>query len=268
MAVGTSTGHVLLYDLRSSGPLLTRDHRYGAFAFESARAFLHDDERSVCAGLPIRDLKFHARSRKVISTDSKIIKIWDKSTVRLSLLFEKTESWILMVSQGDAFTSIEPTKDINDVCVVQDSGLLFAAGELLDRRPPRRLRITILCRCANRRAAPDHDVLHSAAGPGAEMVQLPRLAHRGARGENRADALRRFQIRHPVRACFALGAVLDILLCREQLESWGATHLIGTDMLKAYMHGFFMDHKMYAKLKVASFWHLCAPSLIMRSIDS
>lgn len=66
LAVGSSTGHVLMYDLRSSRPLLVKDHRYG-------RA--------------IADLKFHERSGKVLSTDSKLIKIWDRITVWPLLLF-------------------------------------------------------------------------------------------------------------------------------------------------------------------------------------
>jgi ribosome biogenesis protein ENP2 len=60
MAVGTSTGHVLLYDLRSSTPIMWKDHRYG---------------------LPIIDIKFHNASKKFISSDSKIIKLWDRNTV-------------------------------------------------------------------------------------------------------------------------------------------------------------------------------------------
>ena len=61
MGVGMSTGQVLLYDLRSPAPRLIKDHKYQQ---------------------PVRDLKFHAASRKVISADTKIIKIWDKETVR------------------------------------------------------------------------------------------------------------------------------------------------------------------------------------------
>jgi hypothetical protein len=36
---------------------------------------------------------------------------------------------------------------------------------------------------------------------------------------------------------------------REELEDWGVANLIGTNMLKAYMHGFFMDMKLYVTLK-------------------
>ncbi len=58
MGVGLSSGHALLYDLRMSAPVLTKDHRYG---------------------LPITNLKFHATGN-VVTADRKIIKIWDKKT--------------------------------------------------------------------------------------------------------------------------------------------------------------------------------------------
>lgn len=51
---------VLLYDLRSSQPLLVKDHLYN---------------------LPINSLNFHNQLDLVVSSDSKIIKIWNKDTV-------------------------------------------------------------------------------------------------------------------------------------------------------------------------------------------
>jgi len=36
---------------------------------------------------------------------------------------------------------------------------------------------------------------------------------------------------------------------REELEKLGMTHFIGTNLLRAYMHGFFIDSKLYAKAK-------------------
>ncbi|MEQ2187747.1 hypothetical protein GOODEAATRI_007746, partial [Goodea atripinnis] len=59
MAVGTSTGQVLLYDLRSSQPLLVKDHFYN---------------------LPIKSLIFHDQLDLIVSADSKIIKIWSKDS--------------------------------------------------------------------------------------------------------------------------------------------------------------------------------------------
>jgi len=75
LAVGTSGGLVALFDLRSSRPLLVKDHMYGE---------------------KIVDVHFHTSSavgggsaRRVISADTKIVKVWDATS-------------------GDAYTSIEP----------------------------------------------------------------------------------------------------------------------------------------------------------------
>lgn len=57
LAVGTDSGVILLYDIRSSTPLLVKDHQYE---------------------LPIKDIKF--KENFCISTDEKICKIWDKNT--------------------------------------------------------------------------------------------------------------------------------------------------------------------------------------------
>jgi hypothetical protein len=60
LGVGTATGQVLLYDIRSSRPFQVKDHMYG---------------------LPILDLDFHEALDLVLSMDSSVIKIWEKQTV-------------------------------------------------------------------------------------------------------------------------------------------------------------------------------------------
>ena len=52
LAVGLSSGHVAIYDIRRSSPLRVKDHNFG---------------------LPIVDLKFHGNDH-VVSADKKIIK--------------------------------------------------------------------------------------------------------------------------------------------------------------------------------------------------
>ena len=56
---------MLLYDLRSSRPLLVKDHFYN---------------------LPIKSLNFHGPLDLVVSADSKIIKMWNKDTVSLGFM--------------------------------------------------------------------------------------------------------------------------------------------------------------------------------------
>lgn len=60
MGVGTASGHVLLYDIRSSQPLLIKDHMNG---------------------LPINNVVFHNTTDHVYSMDSSVLKIWMASSV-------------------------------------------------------------------------------------------------------------------------------------------------------------------------------------------
>lgn len=78
MAVGTSSGHVLMYDIRSARPELTKDHNNG---------------------LPIKTVTHHPESGNVISADPKGIKIWDEHT-------------------GENYTTLEASADINQVSSV------------------------------------------------------------------------------------------------------------------------------------------------------
>lgn len=62
MGVGTSTGHVLIYDIRSSKPLLVKDHMNE---------------------LAIKKIDFHKHMNYVYSMDSSVVKIWDKNSVSM-----------------------------------------------------------------------------------------------------------------------------------------------------------------------------------------
>ncbi|GAU42504.1 hypothetical protein TSUD_101180 [Trifolium subterraneum] len=92
MAVGSSAGKVLIYDLRSSRPVRIEDHMYGS---------------------PILDIKWHHTLNferpMLITSDNHVVRIWDPAT-------------------GEGLTSIEPTTGaINDVCTFPGSGLILLA---------------------------------------------------------------------------------------------------------------------------------------------
>lgn len=61
LGVGTATGQVMLFDIRSSSPLLVKDH-YNS--------------------LPIKDVEFCPSENMVYSMDEKVVKIWNQDTVR------------------------------------------------------------------------------------------------------------------------------------------------------------------------------------------
>lgn len=57
--------------------------------------------------MPIQQVKFHAGSRKILTADKKIIKVYDRDS-------------------GKLFTNIEPKTAINDVELCSsDTGLVF-----------------------------------------------------------------------------------------------------------------------------------------------
>ncbi|KAF9173272.1 hypothetical protein BGX21_003343 [Mortierella sp. AD011] len=176
MAVGTSTGHVLMYDLRSSVPLFVKDHQYG---------------------FPIKSLTFHEGTQgedgrsKVVSADCKIIKIWDREN-------------------GNNFTSIEPTNDINDVCVVDDSGLIFVANEGIQMQ----------------------SYYIPSLGPAPKWCSF-------------LDNLTEELEENPVQNIYDDYKFVS----RKELASLGLDHLVGSAVLKPYMHGFFIDLRLYEKAK-------------------
>lgn len=170
LAVGTSTGQVLLYDLRSSHPLLVKDHYYG---------------------LPIKSLHFQDQLDLVISADSKIIKMWNKNN-------------------GKVFSSIEPQANINDVCLYPSSGMLFTANE----------------------------------DPKMNTFYIPALGP-APRWCSFLDNLTEELEENPESTVYD-----DYkFVTRKDLENLGLTHLIGSALLRAYMHGFFMDIRLYHKVK-------------------
>ncbi|XP_051579159.1 nucleolar protein 10 [Myxocyprinus asiaticus] len=170
MAVGTSTGQILIFDLRSSRPLLVKDHYYG---------------------LPIKALHFHDPLDLVLSTDSKIIKMWNRDN-------------------GKVFSSIEPQANINDVCLYPASGMLFTANE----------------------------------DPKMNTFYIPALGP-APRWCSFLDNLTEELEENPESTIYD---DYKFVTCKD-LENLGLTHLIGSALLRAYMHGFFMDIRLYHKVK-------------------
>uniref|UniRef100_A0A4W4F506 Nucleolar protein 10 n=1 Tax=Electrophorus electricus TaxID=8005 RepID=A0A4W4F506_ELEEL len=168
MAVGTTTGQVLLYDLRSSHPLLVKDHYYG---------------------LPIHSLHFHEQLDLVLSADSKIIKMWHRDN-------------------GKIFSSIEPPTNINDVCVCPVSSFFLTYP------------------------FPQSSLVPQALGPAPRWCSF-------------LDNLTEELEENPESTVYD-----DYkFVTRKDLETLGLTHLIGSPLLRAYMHGFFMDIRLYHKVK-------------------
>ncbi|CUS11013.1 unnamed protein product [Tuber aestivum] len=108
LAAGNSVGITTLYDIRSPNPLLSKDQGYG-FPIKTLK-FLHSPSSSNSNTRGVETAYETTSTPKVLSADKRIIKIWDQAS-------------------GKPWTSIEPSVDINDVCVVPSSGMLFTANE-------------------------------------------------------------------------------------------------------------------------------------------
>lgn len=111
MAVGTSTGHTLLYDLRMDKPYATKDQGFSlpikslSWPGDAPPAAHFSQTRSAVAPTEARDT--------VLSADAKGIKVWPKSDPTSNLV------------------SISPSAgtDLNDVHHLPGSGLVFGAVE-------------------------------------------------------------------------------------------------------------------------------------------
>ncbi|KAH8684435.1 WD repeat-containing protein-like protein [Tricladium varicosporioides] len=92
LVTGSSEGIVQIFDLRRPVPILRKDQGYG---------------------YPIKSLMHMTTSsqeKKILSADKRIIKLWDEE-------------------DGKAWTSVEPTVDINSVAWCKQSGMILTANE-------------------------------------------------------------------------------------------------------------------------------------------
>lgn len=177
LAVGLSTGHVLLYDMRNPTPYLVKDHQYG---------------------LPIKNLQWlpdiqgDSSKTKIASVDSKVIKIWN-------------------AKHGEHFTSIEPLNDLNDFWCIPGSGLMFCANEGIQMQ----------------------SFYIPSLGPAPKWCTF-------------LDNLTEEMEENPHQTVYD-----DYkFVTRKELTSLGVDHLIGSSVLRAYMHGFLMDLRLYEQTKL------------------
>ncbi|KAK4046537.1 Small ribosomal subunit biogenesis [Microbotryomycetes sp. JL201] len=181
LAVGTSTGHVLLYDLRANREYLTKDQGYG---------------------LPIKKVEWienpvvssgeaEAEGGYVASADERVVKIWGKET-------------------GTNLVSVNPPMPINDMHVYPSSGLVFLANE----------------------TSPMTAYYIPQLGPAPKWARF--LDNMTEEMENDQEELLYDDYK---------------FVDRQELAALNLDHLIGSNQLKPYMHGFFVDLRLYTKAR-------------------
>lgn len=178
-SVGTANGFVGLFDLRMAGAVSVRDQGNG---------------------MPIRSIRLHDDGAHVLSADTKSIKVWKRSG-------------------GDVLVAIEPDADVNHLCEIGSSGVLFAAVE-----------------------APKVKTFYvPALGTAPKWCAfLDNFTEELEGGRTiRTDANRLDEDEEVYENYKFVSA--------DELEGLGLNHLVGTDMLRAYMHGYFVHQKLYRR---------------------
>lgn len=214
-------------DVSSNGLNLcvgTSDGVCRVYDIRSSHPLAERDHRN---GLPIVDLKFASKSKTlnlpgradltVVSADTKTVKIWDVE----SHSRENRQASTRLVASIDAKLSDDEAKSekeqppgaINSIALYPESGLIFVAQD----NP----RIGVYFVTALGLAPKWCSFLDSLTE---ELEETPK-----------DHVYEDFQF-----------------VTREALQQLGAEHLIGTPLLRAYMHGYFMDGRLYQKLKVVS----------------
>ncbi|GAA6001588.1 hypothetical protein JCM10207_006741 [Rhodosporidiobolus poonsookiae] len=181
LAVGTSTGHVLLYDLRANRPYTTKDQGYG----------LPVKKVQWVESSPVTSADAEQEGGWVASTDEKVVKIWGKDT-------------------GNNLVAINPPMPINDLHIYPQTGLVFLANE----------------------TSPMTGYYVPQLGPAPKWCRfLDNMTEE--MGEDQETLL------------YDDYKFVD----RQEIEDLNLTHLIGTDTLKPYMHGYFVDLRLYTKAR-------------------
>jgi len=176
LGLGTHSGQTLVYDLRSPRPYLRKDQGYGL------------PMKKVC-WLESRD---GSESARILSADNKIIKIWS-------------------ASNGTPYTSIEPPLDVNDVCPIPDTGLIFVANE----------------------GTPMHTYYIPQLGPAPRWCSF-------------LDNLTEEMEENPTQTTYDNYKFVT----RKELTALGLDKLVGTNVVKSYMHGYFIDVRLWEQARL------------------
>lgn len=197
LAVGTNTGHVLLYDLRMDRPYQTKDQGFG---LPIKKLMWPGDKAAATTGGVGPRTRSEAEG-KVLSADAKVIKIWDKDS-------------------GDNLVSVTPPSaatDINDVAHYPGTGLLMAAVE------------------GTQMAA----WYVPALGPAPRWCSYIDTLTDEMDGVDSAGA------------GAGKGVYEDFkFVDRAELERLGMSHLVGTQLLRPYMHGYFISLALYERARL------------------
>mmetsp|Transcript_39004 Transcript_39004/g.80982 ORF Transcript_39004/g.80982 Transcript_39004/m.80982 type:complete len:807 (-) Transcript_39004:104-2524(-) len=222
MAAGTAGGLVALYDVRSSKPLHIQEHKHG---------------------MPINTVRFHASSGMILSSDDKLVKVWRYKSSSSS------GGELPSVNNKNASKSDGDSGAIGSVRVnVETSGRIanfIIAGDEADPRGEKSG--VILCATADQ--------------PKMESFYIPAMGVAPRWCSFLENITEELEERDLSRGDSATTTQKDgeeavyenyKFVSRDDLEQLGVSHLVGTPLLRGYMHGFFMDTNLYNRVKAVA----------------
>jgi len=214
MACGTAGGLATVYDVRSSRPLVIQEHKNGT---------------------PIVALKFQAGGN-ILSMDEKLVKVWKyKSSHDMPTSGESDE--LSKDASGSVVVNVEGSGKLTDFIMAGDESDPTGYNSGL-----------LMCACDQ---------------PKIESYFIPKvgLAPRWCSFlENITEELEETDLNRKGGAD-ASDLVRDgnetiyenyKFVSRDDVEELGISNLIGTPMLRGYMHGFFMDINLYNRVKAVA----------------
>ena len=225
MCAGTKGGNVALYDMRSSKPLFIKEHQYG---------------------LPIHTVQFHSGSGTVLSSDPKLVKIWNAKSSTSSMRGEWNDDGGFADSHdeegvggvlGSIVANVEGTADFSHFMISGDSndpdghnsGLLLCAGEqpkvqsfycpVLGAAPKW---CSFLENITEELEEKDGALEQSAAGDDSGLAQTETVYEDYK------------------------------FLTHSEIDTLGIQNLVGTPLLRGYMHGFFIHVGLYNRIRAVA----------------
>eukprot|EP00559_Dactyliosolen_fragilissimus_P002418 CAMPEP_0184864204 /NCGR_PEP_ID=MMETSP0580-20130426/14089_1 /TAXON_ID=1118495 /ORGANISM="Dactyliosolen fragilissimus" /LENGTH=880 /DNA_ID=CAMNT_0027362891 /DNA_START=49 /DNA_END=2688 /DNA_ORIENTATION=+ len=242
---GTGGGNVALYDIRSSKPLHIKEHQYG---------------------LPIHTLRFHSQSGTILSADSKLIKAWryrpnsnntsditanhtnNIITPHASSLSKpsssSSSSSTTNSNLGSILVNIEGSANINHFVVMGDesdptgnsSGLILCAGE----QPKIQ---SFYC-----------PALGAAPRWCSFLDNITEELEERDHGESSTNSTTNATAANNNNNPTGNATIYEDykFVTQSEIESLGIQKLIGTPLLRGYMHGFFIDIGLYNRIKAVA----------------
>ena len=213
LAACTAGGLVALYDVRSSRPLHVMEHKHG---------------------MPIHTIKFHPGSGTLLSSDEKLVKIWRyKSSGDIMPARGATEdgSDPKNGAIGSVVVNVEGTGKLSNFVIAGDESDPFGnqSGLLLCATDQPRMESYYIPSVG---LAPKWcSFLENIT----EELEEKDLTREGTVKDGQENIYENYKF-----------------VSRDEVEKLGISNLVGTPLLRGYMHGFFMDINLYNRVRAVA----------------